>query len=142
MSTYQGLSLPERCGTDPTRVAHESHHGEQYDPDKCSDTPMRALLEHWIRLPPWAECRQPNLRTTGSLCQRSGRRPGERAKRQCQTRDQSGRAPMGQTTLRPWTVRTASTFVVAVTSSVVLAGCGTSAASPSMTIAGGSATLT
>ncbi len=48
---------------------------------------------------------------------------------------------MGHPTPRPWTVRTAWAIVVAVASSVLLAGCGSSSTSPSTTLAGGSATL-
>lgn len=48
---------------------------------------------------------------------------------------------MGRTTPRPWTVRTVWTIVVAVTSLLMLAGCGSSAASPSTTVAGGSVNL-
>lgn len=44
---------------------------------------------------------------------------------------------MGRTTTRPWRVRTAWTIVAVVASSAVLAGCGSSAASPSTTTSGG-----
>ena len=47
---------------------------------------------------------------------------------------------MGRTTTRPSKVRTALTVVAAVASSAVLAGCGSSAASPSTTTVGGSGT--
>ncbi len=46
---------------------------------------------------------------------------------------------MGQTTPRRWTARRAWTIVVAVASSVLFAGCGSSAASSSTTLTGGSA---